>query len=100
MKFSAMVLDQNAADAVIKFVCRRFGVKLWQLRCDSRERNLVHARHMAAWLMLQRGLQVADIARLLARDHSTISIALKKIERERAKNRKVAAELDEMRRAS
>jgi chromosomal replication initiator protein len=100
MTFASVVLDPGAADVVLLVVCKRFDVTLVQLRSTDRTRQFVHARHVAAWLLRQRGLNLSEIGRALGKDHSTISAALKKIEWEMAKDPRVAAALDEIRRAS
>lgn len=66
--------DVVTAREVISLTAQAHGLTLADLTGRSRKRAIVPVRHMAAWILLQRGrLSRAQIGRLLGgRDHSTV----------------------------
>ena len=74
---------RDDADAVVEEVAREFGVSVEQLCGLSRRREVVHARHVAMYVLRDdRGLSFPVIGRTLGgRDHTTV---LRAVERMRA----------------
>jgi chromosomal replication initiator protein len=80
----------------IEAVSKRFGFTADELRFGGREASLANARHIAAWLLRERGLSYPEIGRALSKDHSTMIHAVRKVEVERAMDPAVAALLEQL----
>ena len=67
-----------AIDAVMLKICGQHGITIKDLRGPSRKRDLVLARRNLATVLKRDYLKtVADIGRLMHRDHSTVVSLLK-----------------------
>ena len=102
MTTSQRILLQFHADdgEIMVFVCRHFGVTLDQLRSKDRHAHIADARHVAMWLLRERGLSFPAIARILHRDHTTVMSGVRKIDHLRLIDRAVAEALDGMKGAA
>jgi chromosomal replication initiator protein len=66
---------------IIERVCFEFGCTEEELLSDNRERRFVVARDTVAFLLRKHlGFTLKSIATLLNRDHSTILIALRRVD--------------------
>lgn len=75
----------SKAAAIMKNVCKAYGVMPNELRGQSRESNLVNARATFAFLCRKQGWSTPMIGRLLRRAHSTILHYLKKYQQNQGK---------------
>lgn len=99
MTLEAVILDPTLGRRVVEYVCNRFNVTEEEIKSKDRYRRLCHPRHIAAYLMRERGMELEEIGHELKRDHTTVIAAVKKIRKALAKSERLAAELDEMKRA-
>ena len=89
------------AQDIVQRVAEHFGVKLADILAQDRHAHIADARHVAAWLLRERGLSFPSIARELARkDHTTIISAVRKVERLRMQDPAVAEALEKMKGAA
>ena len=71
-------IETISVDTILLRVCNKNSVSLAELKGPSRKRNLVVARRECAHaLKTELGRTIADIGRILQRDHSTIIALLK-----------------------
>lgn len=77
-------------------VCKHFNVTREQLVGKDRHASLALARHVAAWLLRQHGYSFPEIGAMLARDHSSIMHGVRKVERLRSENARVAEVIEKM----
>lgn len=57
-----------------------YGVSPAEILAHDKSRSVSNARHMAAWLLRQKGLSYSAIGRHLGRDHSTVISACRIID--------------------
>lgn len=75
-------------------VTQHFDVAPTSLMGKSHKSEIVHARHVAMWLMRQRGRSYSAIGRLFGRRHSsTVFDGIRKIEQMMEHNAEFAAEV-------
>lgn len=86
------VIDGNA---VVRSVCRRFEYSLADLRSSKRNKDLVHARHVAMYLIKKMtDSSLREIGVFFERkDHTTVLSALEKVERQIKRDYVFAQEL-------
>lgn len=77
-------------------VCKHFGVTRDQLTGKDRHASIALARQVASWLLRERGYSYPEIGHMLARDHSTIMAGVRKVERLRTVNPRVAEVIEGM----
>jgi len=70
---------RREAQEVIHEATVIFGVRLPELLGPRHTRRIVDARHAVAWTLRQRGWTIADIGRVLRRDHTSILAALRSV---------------------
>lgn len=68
----------SKAAAILKNVCRQYGVTPNELRGQARNKNLLSARVEFSRLGRMQGWSLPLIGRLLNRDHTTVLYYLKK----------------------
>lgn len=82
---------------MLNSVCQHFCVTREQLTGKDRHASLALARQVASWLLRERGYSYPEIGAMLARDHTTIMSGVRKVERLRAVNPRVAETIERMR---
>lgn len=70
----------ETAELIIYEVAQALDVEPAKIKGIRRNMEVVHARHLAIYLMLQRGLSQRQIGTALQRDHSSIIHARNKVE--------------------
>jgi chromosomal replication initiator protein len=89
---------ENAILRILKYVARHRDVPFTWLLSDTRQKQVVLARHMAMWIasvLTERSL--SEIGMRCNRDHTTVLSGLKRIEHLRTINPAFRAELDTLR---
>lgn len=81
---------QGGVEQLLERVCDRFGISMAELLSRDRHSNIAAARAVAAWLLREHGLSFPVIGRVLRRDHSTVLVAVRKVEVDAAMFPKVA----------
>lgn len=82
-------------NAVARFVCRRFEYSLADLRSSKRNKDLVHARHVAMYLVKKMtDASLREVGVFFERkDHTTVLSALEKVERQMKRDYNFAQEI-------
>lgn len=71
-------------DWIIAAVCQDLDVAEERVRGQARDKESVRARHLLCYVLQQSGFSIMQVARLLARDHSTILHAIRQVEAQEA----------------
>lgn len=98
MTLEDRLLIANAVDVaeLIDRVCKHFGVTRAQLIGRDRHAHVAQARQVAAWLLRQRGFSYPAIGQELKQDHTTVMYSVRKVERLRSENARVAEVIEKM----
>ena len=82
-------------EAELVDVARALGVRPEQLLAHDRRRGSARRRHLAAWMLHQRGLSLTRIGALLRRDHTTVLHSVRVVEQDPALRAAADAALQE-----
>jgi chromosomal replication initiation ATPase DnaA len=74
-------------------LAEKFGVPLEEMQGKSRHPRIMMARHVAAWILDQRGYGHAEIDRLLRRATGAAIRSIRIVDKERKGSREVALDL-------
>jgi chromosomal replication initiation ATPase DnaA len=74
---------RQTIDEIIAATCIVTGVARDDLLSDRRSKTTVYARQLAGYVSRLRKYSYSEIGRALGRDHSTIVIAVQKLEEQR-----------------
>jgi putative transposase len=87
--------DVNDVVAAVK---RLYGINDDRLGAQGRERTISEARGLAAWATLElSGGKLTELAKQLGRDPSTLTCAVRRIEKRREKDRSLADKMEQLR---
>jgi chromosomal replication initiator protein len=91
---------QRTAPILLNAVATYFGLSPERFCGKARDKDLVHARHVAMYLMREEGnLPLTEIGRVLGnRDHSTVVHGLSRIQQSYYSDPELRREIDEIRR--
>jgi REP element-mobilizing transposase RayT len=88
--------DVNAVVAAVK---RLYGLSDYRLGSRGREREICEARGLAAWATLEISSgKLTELANLLGRDPSTLTCAVRRIEKRREKDPSLVDKMERLRR--
>lgn len=84
-------------EEVAEWAAKYWGVDFATVRCSLRTKRIAQVRHVVLWFLNETfGSTLAEIGKLLNRDHSTVCYARDKINAERRRNPRLQRELDAM----
>jgi len=72
------------APPILHFVAEHFGITTEQIVSRSRHRTIVEARRVSIWLLRDGGLSLPKVGASLGVHHSSVFVALQKIEKDPA----------------
>ena len=86
--------DVNDVVAAVK---RLYGINDNRLGAQGRERTISEARGLASWATLELSVgKLTELAKLLGRDPSTLTCAVRRIEKRREKDRSLADKMEQL----
>ena len=71
---------QSVVEKVIAAVCAAYGVTEKQLLGQGKVRSLITPRHVAAWILRQKGMSYPSIGAALRRGHQPAIMAVRAVE--------------------
>lgn len=84
-------------EEVAAWAAKYWGVDFDSVRCPLRSKRIARVRHIVLWFLNEMfGATLAEIGKLLNRDHSTVCYARDKVKAERIKNPQLQRELSKM----
>lgn len=84
-------------DEVAQWAAKYWGIDFDLVRCPLRTKRVAGVRHVVLWFLnTMFGATLAEIGKLLNRDHSTVCYARDKINAERVRNPRLQKELTQM----
>jgi len=75
-------LPFGRAKRLFERIAKRLRISPVRLRNRNRDRYIVEKRWVTAWVLRSQGAREIDIARLMGRDHSSISHGLRQLQLE------------------
>ena len=68
--------DYKKAERIIELVCEAWGLKIGQIRANTKREEIMYPRQVAMYIMRERtNLKLREIGLYFSKDHSTVSYA-------------------------